>query len=170
MSENKFTMNEYLEVNIKRDLAMFCSDCYRALGWSVINTSTGLQSITLNLQRNRKIKNRTALCDLQRKCEESFNNIEKLGKSKEAKPMAIALGIGLVGTVFMAGATFAYLASMIGLCIVLAIVGFSGWILPYFIYKNTLEKNIAKTNPLIESNYDVIYEACEKARELLLDK
>lgn len=170
MREDKFTMNEYLEVNINKDLAMFCSDCYSALGWTVINTNTGIKSITLKLQRKRKFENRTVLCDLQRKCEDAFNNIEKLEKSKEIKPIALSLGIGILGTAFIAGATFAYLAYMIVLCVILAIVGFTGWILPYFIYINILKKNIEKTKPLIDSNYDVIYEACDKARELLLDK
>lgn len=44
---------------------------------------------------------------------------------------------GMVGTAFMAGATFAVTARepMIWLCIVLAVPGFIGWVLPYFLYK-----------------------------------
>lgn len=68
-NENKLVMNEYLEVSVKSDLVQLCSDCYHALGWTIINSSSGLDAVKLKLQRDRKIKNRVALCDLQRKCE-----------------------------------------------------------------------------------------------------
>lgn len=128
--ENKLVMNEYLEVYVKSDLVQLCSDCYHALGWTVINSSSRIDSVKLKLQRDRKIKNRVALCDLQRKCEDAFINIEKLERSKNTKAMALSLGAGIVGTLFMTGATFAFLSAMISLCIVLAIPGFIGWGLP----------------------------------------
>jgi hypothetical protein len=167
VNENKFVMNEYLEVNVKQNLVQLCSDCYHALGWTIMNTSTGINSVTLKLQRNRKIKNRVALCDLQRKCEDGFCSIEKLEGSKTTKAMAVSLGFGIVGTAFMAGSVFAYLGSMIPLCVILAIPGFIGWGLPYFLYKKFLKESTDKVNPMIDRNYDVIYEACEKASQLL---
>jgi len=167
MDEKKFGMNEYLEVNLKQDLVPLCSDCYHTLGWTITNTSAGIgDSVILKLQRDRKIKNRTALCDLQRKCEDAFSAIEKLENSKTTKPTAVSLGIGIAGTVFMAGSVFAYLASMIPLCVILAIPGFIGWGSPYFFYKKFLKESTEKANPMIEGNYDVIYEACEKAEQL----
>jgi hypothetical protein len=167
MSEKNFIMNEYLEVNVNQDLLQLCSDCYRAMGWIIINTSNGIGTVTLKLQRDRKIKNRTALCDLQRKCEEAFKAIEGLEKSKTKNAMAASLGIGLLGTIFMAGSTFAYLGGFIPLCVVLAIPGFGGWMLPYFLYKKIEKQSINKVIPMIDQNYDVIYEACEKATNLL---
>lgn len=167
MNEKKFVMNEYLEVNVKRDLVQLCSDCYCALGWTIMNTSSGIDSVTLKMQRDRKIKNRVALCDLQRKCEDAFRSIEKLESSKTTNAMSVSLGAGIVGTVFMAGSVFAYLAAMIPLCVILAIPGFIGWGLPYFLYKKFLKASTEKTNPKIDSNYDIIYEACEKASQLL---
>jgi len=166
-NENRLVMNEYLEVSIKSDLVQLCSDCYHALGWTVINSSSGIDSVKLKFQRDRKIKNRVALCDLQRKCEDAFINIEKLERSKNTKAMALSLGVGIVGTVFMAGATFSFLSNMILLCVVLAIPGFIGWGLPYFLYKKNKKKSSEQMNPMIESNYVVIYEACEKASQLL---
>lgn len=167
-NENKLVMNEYLEVSVKPDLVQLCSDCYHALGWTIINSSSGIDSVKLKLQRDRKIRNRVALCDLQRKCEDAFINIEKLERSKNIKAMALSLGVGIVGTVLMAGSTFAYLAVMIPLCVVLAIPGFIGWGLPYFLYKKNIQKSTEQVNPMIESNYDAIYEACEKASQLLV--
>lgn len=167
MNENKFVMNEYLDVNVKQDLVQLCSDCYHALGWTIINTSTGIDSVTLKMQRDRKIKNRVALCDLQRKCEEAFTAIEKLESSKTTKAMSVSLGVGIVGTVFMAGSVFAYLAAMLPLSILLAIPGFIGWGFPYFLYKKYRKESADKIKPVIDRNYDIIYEACEKANQLL---
>ena len=167
MNENKFVMNEYMEVSVKQDLVQLCSDCYHALGWTIMNTSTGIDSVKLKLQRDRKIKNRVALCDLQRKCEDTFSAIEKLENSKTTKAMAVSLGVGILGTVFMAGSVFVYLASMIPVCVILAIPGFIGWGLPYFLYKKFIKESTEKVSPLIDRNYDVIYEACEKASQML---
>jgi hypothetical protein len=167
MNEKKFVMNEYLDVNVKRNLVHLCSDCYHALGWIIINTSTGIDSVTLKLQRDRKIKNRVALCDLQRKCEDAFSAIEKLESLRTLKAMAVSIGVGLVGTAFMAGSVFAYLASMIPICVIFAIPAFIGWGLPYFLYKKYIMESTEKVNPMIDSNYYVIYEACEKASQLL---
>ena len=69
----------------------------------------------------------------------------------------------------MAGATFAVTTQppYVILCILLAIPGFIGWILPYFVYKKVLGKQIEKVTPLIEEKYDEIYEICEKGNRLL---
>lgn len=166
MNGNSIVMNEYLEVNVKQSLVQLCSDCYHALGWTVMNTRTGIDSVTLKLQRDRKIKNRVALCDLQRKCEDAFTSIEKLERSKSTKAMSVSLGIGIVGTVFMTVSVFAYLAALIPVCVIFAIPGFIGWGLPYYLYRKLEKQSIIKVNPLIDSNYDIIYDACEKASQL----
>ena len=77
--------------------------------------------------------------------------------------------MGILGTAFMAGATFAVTAQppQILLCIILAIPGFLGWILPYFLYKTGVRKQTEKITPLIEEKYDEIYEICEKGNKLL---
>jgi len=41
--------------SVKLDLVQLCSDCYHALGWTVINSSSGMESVKLKLQRDRKI-------------------------------------------------------------------------------------------------------------------
>jgi len=164
---NEFIMNEYIDVNVNQKLVQLCSDCYKELGWTIINTSSSMDSVKMKMQRDRKIKNRTALCDLQRKCESAFTAIEKLERTKTLKAMAMSLGIGIVGTAFMAGSVFAYLAAMIPLCVLLAIPAFVGWALPYFIYKKIFIETSAKVSVMIDHNYDVIYDSCEKARHLI---
>jgi len=166
-TSNKFIMNEYIDVSVNQNLVKLCSDCYKELGWEVINTSSTAACVTIKMQRDRKIKNRAALCDLQRKCEGAFTSIEKLEKSKTSKAMFMSLGLGIVGTAFMTGSVFAYLASMITLCIVLALPAFIGWSLPYFLYKKIWNETSTKANVMIDHNYDVIYNLCEKASHLL---
>ena len=81
--------------------------------------------------------------------------------------MIAALIVGLIGTAFLAGATFAYLGGLVVLCIVLALPGFAGWIFPYFLYNSAYAKQSAKVDPLIENKQDEIYEVCERANALL---
>ena len=47
---NKFMMNEYIDVNVKQNLVQLCSNCYKELGWYVINTSSGIDSVTIKMQ------------------------------------------------------------------------------------------------------------------------
>jgi len=159
-------MKEYIDVNVNQNLVQLCSDCYKELGWDIINASSAVNSVSIKMQRDRKIKNRAALCDLQRKCEEAFSSIEKLERTKTSKAMGMSLGIGIVGTAFMAGSVFAYLASMILFSIILAIPAFIGWTLPYFFYKKIYKETSTKVNVMIEHNYDVIYDSCKKASYL----
>lgn len=167
MNEKNFSMNEYLDVDVSENLIAICSDCYRALGWTIVNTKNGIGTVTMKLQRDRKIKNRVALYELQRKCEEAFKSIEHLERSKTKSAMAISIGIGIIGTIFMAGSVFAYLAGMIPLSVMLAIPGFTEWMLPYFLYKKIEKQSISEATPIIDENYDVIYRSCEKASNLL---
>lgn len=166
-NENKFTMNEYLEVEINQKQLEFCKDCYRALGWTIVNINSGIIKMTMKLRRDRKIKNREQLGVLQRNCEDALKSIEQLEESKTTKAMAVSLGIGIVGTVFMGCSVFAYLTGMFRLHVFLAIPGFIGWVLPYYLYKNMKKKSSAKAEPMIAHNYDLIYDACEKAVSLL---
>ena len=57
---------------------------------------------------------------------------------------------------------------MVVLCILLAVPGFTGWIVPYFLYRALLRKKSAKVSPLIEDKYEEIYEICEKGSDLLI--
>ncbi|SHJ99976.1 hypothetical protein SAMN02745136_01485 [Anaerocolumna jejuensis DSM 15929] len=167
MSEKKFTINDYLEVKISQNLVRLCSDCYQALGWVITDTRLGVDMVTLKLERNRKIPNRSSLCELQRTCEDAFIQIERLEKIKMAKPIGGSLGVGLLGTALIAVSIFAITGYLAPLWVILAIPGFSAWGSAYFLYKKFLRESMAKVSPLIERNYDIIYEACEKAEQLL---
>ena len=92
-------------------------------------------NVILRLKRDRKIINKMELTRLQRNFESCVREIDMLEKSKTSAATVYALIIAVIGTAFMAGATFAVTAQPphISLCILFAIPGFIGWIHPYFI-------------------------------------
>ena len=169
-NENNFIGYEYKEATVNRGMESVYTDGYANFGWELDGTAPsqqGISAITLKLKRDRKIRNKAELTRLQRQFESCAAEIDALERSKTTGAMIAAFSIGLLGTAFMAGSVFAYLAGMLPLCIILAIPAFIGWILPYFSYHNIQRKKTAKVTPMIENQYDAIYEVCEKANALL---
>lgn len=172
MSEQEFTMYEYKELNVVSAQASFYLDCYEHFGWKPDDhfaPQNRGDMLILKLKRNRKIVNRTELTRLQRNFEADMKEIEKLEDSKTTSATMIASTIGIFGTACMAGSVFAVTAEppIIWLCVLLAIPGFVGWILPYFAYKKVKEKKTDRIDRYIEEKYDEIYELCEKGHSLL---
>jgi len=167
---NDFIGYEYKDVTVKRDSASLYTDSYPNFGWTLEGATIpigGVGSVTMKFKRDRKIRNKAELTRLQRQFEAQVAEIEALERSREIGASAAAYGIGIAGTAFMAGSVFVYLADMLPLCIILAIPAFAGWVLPYFMYCNIRIKKTEKVAPLIERQYDTIYEVCEKANALL---
>lgn len=163
---------EYKEITVSWAKASLYLDGYESFGWHesehfLLEKSGG--SVTLHLRRDRKILNKIELTRLQRNFEASMEELTTLEHSKTRKPQMIALTVGMIGTVFMAGSTFAVTAEppLIWLCVVLAIPGFIGGIAPYFLYQFFVKKRTALVTPLIEQKQDEIYDLCQKGSELL---
>ena len=171
-NENKYVGYEYRDIAVACDMESLYVDSYACFGWQFVGRQPSLLGITssmVNLQfkRDRKILNKAELTRLQRHFDSCVSEIKKMEQSKTNDASIVAFTIGIAGTAFMAGSVFAYFASAIMLCIVLAIPAFIGWSVPYFAYRSTLEKKQAKIAPLIESKYDEMYEVCQKANGLL---
>ena len=171
-SERNYIGYEYRDISVESDMESLYIDSYECFGWQFEGRQAsllGLGSGTANLKfkRDRKVLNKAELTRLQRHFDSCVSEITRMEQSKTNYASVAAFTIGIIGTAFMAGAVFSYLASMIVLCIVLAVPAFIGWISPYFAYRSTFEKKKAKVTPLIESKYDEIYEVCEKASGLL---
>ena len=178
-----FIAYEYKEVSADSGQISFLIDGYENFGWEVDENiiqygmekypeKTGAShrgKAVLRLKRNRKIINKMELTRLQRNFEACVTEIKNLEKEKTSRPAVQALSLGIGGTAFMAGSTFTVTADppQILLCIILAIPGFLGWILPCFLYKRGVRKQTEKIAPLIEEKYDEIYEICEKGNKLL---
>ena len=186
-SSEHYVGYEYMEVKADCTRASMYIDGYANFGWEQdenLNTaymqniphvrnnvalSRNGESVLLRFKRDRKIMNKAELTRLQRNFEDCMRQIETLEKSKMSLAKTVSISVGVAGTIFMAGSTFAVTASppIIWLCVLLAIPGFAGWILPYFFYKAIVSKRTEIVNPLIEDKYDEAYEICEKGSRLL---
>lgn len=166
-----FVGYEYKEMVTDSSRLSFLLDGYESFGWEEDGslTESVQQRAVLRMKRNRKIVNKVELTRLERNFEACVDEIEKLEKAKTSAAAMYAIMLGIIGTAFMAGSTFAVTAQPPHyiLCILLAVPGFLGWIFPYFLYKKIAGKQKEKILPLIEAKYDEIYEICEKGNKLL---
>jgi len=178
MSDNTCTHEnfigyEYKEVVTTREMESVYADAYFNFGWKLegITPSTfDFSTVSLKFKRDRKIRNKAELSRLQRQFEAGISEIDNLERSKTTSAFVTAMTVGLIGTAFLGGATFAFIfAEMIPLMILLAISGFVGWFLPYFLYKKIVAKRSATVVSLVESQYDTIYEICGKGHALLAE-
>lgn len=179
-----FVGYEYKEITVNAGQASMYLDGYENFGWIAEEAAGGKVSsyehpyqagkqgknqVTIRLKRDRKIINKMELTRLQRNFEACIHEIGMLERAKTSAATAWALAVGIAGTVFMAGSTFAvtHEPPMIWLCVLLAIPGFIGWILPYFVYHRLVKEKTEKLQPLIEQKLEEIYEVCEKGHALL---
>jgi len=171
IKRDNFIGYEYRDITVARNLESIYKDSYQNFGWKLEKESSplslGIGSVTMKFKRNRKIQNKAELTRLQRQFDACINEITRMEDSKMTSASVVAFTAGIIGTALLAGSTFSYLSSLIVLCIMLAIPGFIGWIIPYFLYKSTYVKKNAKLMPLIDGKYDEIYEVCERASDLL---
>jgi hypothetical protein len=170
-SEN-FVVYECKDITVRRDMESLYADSYPSFGWTLEGTGAhvlGLSSVMLKFKRDRKTRNKAELTRLQRQFESIVGEIERLENSKTIGASIVAFTVGIVGTAFLAGSVFAITATPqnIPLCIILGVPGFIGWALPYFLYTRILKKRIDTVTPLIDGQYDAIYEVCERAGALL---
>ena len=173
-----FVGYEYKEIVAENNQVSFLLDGYECFGWELDENIAGnresknlsyQKKAVLHLKRNRKIINKMELTRLQRNFEACVKEIEALEKSKTSAATMYALIVAIIGTAFMAGSTFAVTAQppYIVLSAILAVPGFIGWIIPYFLYRKVIGKQTERIVPLIEQKYDEIYEICEKGNKLL---
>ncbi|MGN0341177.1 MAG: hypothetical protein ACI4DO_00125 [Roseburia sp.] len=174
MNEGKksFVGYEYKEVTVEENLASMYLDCYENFGWigeEELADARTPHRVTIRMKRDRKIINKMELTRLQRNFEACANDMEKLEKAKTTAALIWSITIGMIGTVFMAGSTFAitHEPPIIWLCVLLAIPGFAGWILPYFVYREIVKKQTKKIQPLMDEKLEEIYKVCEKGHSLL---
>lgn len=165
-----FVGYEYKEISASGERASFYLDCYENFGWTLDErTQESAAKGKLILKRERKIMNKMELTRLQRHFEVCLDEIRALEQSKTTSATIWAIAVGLIGTVFMAGATFAavHIPPLYMLSAILAVPGFTGWILPCFLYKKLAAKRMKAVAELMERQYDEIYEICEQGNRLL---
>lgn len=162
-----FVGYEYKEVSVKGRNTSLYLDGYQNFGWE-LDERTQEEALrgkgTLILKRNRKIINKMELTRLQRYFEACMNELETLEQSKTSRATIFSVLVGLIGTVFLAGATFAAVHEppLVLLSAVLAVPGFIGWITPIFLYRSLVRRRTKVVDELMEQKYDEIYEVCQK--------
>jgi hypothetical protein len=171
-NEEQFIAYEYKNVTAACGLESIYLDGFRNFGWEPDGSvpffsPKGTAAVMLKFKRNRNIKNKGDLARLERQFESSIQEIAILEKSKTSIASIVAFTVGIIGAAFMAGAVFAYMAGMLPLMVILAIPGFFGWVFPYFCYTGVTAKQVQKTTPLIDKQFDAVYDVCEKAHALL---
>jgi F0F1-type ATP synthase assembly protein I len=165
-----FVAYEYTTIRVERDLEPLYKDAYANFGWIVEGYGPSLpnvSTVTLKLKRDRRIKNRPMVLELQRKCENALRSITSLEKAKTTTAMAWSLSLGIVGSAFLAGAVFAIDADLIVLSIPLGAIGLVGWLAGYLAHGRVKANKTTQLAPLIDRQYDVVYETGEQASHLL---
>lgn len=160
---------EYKKIDPREGYASLRLDCYPSFGWTADERTEGVGSDrAITLKRDRKLVNKMELTRLQRHFEACVDEIKALEKSKTASATVWAIVVGVIGTAFLAGATFAAVHEppLIVLTILLAVPGFLGWVLPYFLYRRLAAKRARVVAELVEQKYDEIYEICEQGNRL----
>ena len=175
---------EYREISVPGEYASLCLDSYPCFGWEA-DPNRGpdgpgrgparpggpgaKDTVTLYFRRVRDIRSKAELTRLQRNFDSCIAELKALEQAKRTQGMIAALTVGILGTAFMAGSTFAAVATppIIWLTILLAIPGFLGWVLPYFLYRAAVRRKTVQIEPLMEQKYDEINEICEKGSRLL---
>ena len=171
-ADSVFIGYEYKDVTVPGDMASVYADGYVNFGWSlegsdVPSAPAGSDTVALKFKRDRKIRNKAELTRLQAQFESCAGEIVTMERSKTTTASIAAYTVGIVGCAFMAGSVFAYLGGLLPLCIVLAVPGFLGWLIPYFAHQKIKKDKTAKLAPLINQKYDEIYAVSEKANGLL---
>ncbi|MDQ7991619.1 MAG: hypothetical protein AAGC63_08950 [Propionicimonas sp.] len=161
---------EYLTVTTDRDLEPLYADTYRSFGWIIESTTTSvpnLHTVTIKLKRDRDLRNRPLVTELQRKAENALTAIRDLEKSRTTAATCTALAIGVTGSAFLAGSVFAIEADLWALSIPLGGIGLLGWLAGYLAHGRVKSRKTAQTTPLIEAQYEIVYKASEQASRLL---
>ncbi|MFT4306072.1 MAG: hypothetical protein QM604_04185 [Microbacterium sp.] len=171
---------EYVSVRAPRDLESLYQDTYRGFGWVVEGTEVAdpirplpltpairPSSVTLRLKRDRGIRNRQLVQELQRKAEKSLAAIARMERSKTSSAIAAAIGFGIVGAALLAGAMFSMNAALLALSIVLGAVGLLLWLGGFLAYGVVRGRRVTRVSPLIDREHDVLYETAGQASRLL---
>ncbi|MGN1248620.1 MAG: hypothetical protein ACI4XW_00970 [Candidatus Spyradocola sp.] len=163
---------EYKEATVPAQQASMYMDCYACFGWEPDGNMAAIQgrsSTTLRMKRNRNLINRMELTRLQQHFEACAHEIDALSASRTCSATAWSLTVGVLGTAFMAGSTFAVVHEppIVWLCVLLAIPGFLGWLLPPFVHQRIARQKTRQLQPMIEAKQEEINKICEKGHSLL---
>jgi hypothetical protein len=158
---------EYTTIRVVRAEESLHREVHESFGWVLDGCVRARETVTLELKRDRRIRNRPVVAELQRTAEAALAAIERLERSKTATASAVAWSVGVAGAAFFAGAVFSLDAGLVPLFLYLGFHGVLCWVAPHFVHTRLRHRRTAKVAPLIDREYEVLHEAAERARGLL---
>lgn len=84
---------EYSTVRIECDVESLYRDAYRSFGWTLEDTKDGSPEtgiVTIRMRRDPRMKNRSIIVELQRRCEDALEDISRM---KRVTPVAKLLPV-----------------------------------------------------------------------------
>ena len=165
-ANTEFVAFEYTTVRAPRDLARLYEDTYGNFGWTVTDEQTVPGAVELKLKRDRSIRGRRALAELERKAQRSLANIGRLNSSPRTFAMTTAIGIGVIGAAFLAASVFT-LGGFIVASVALGVVGLLGWAVGAGSYFGVRRRRTAKLAARLDDEYRTVFECSEQATRLL---
>jgi len=187
-SKNDFVAYEYKKIMVKRDSVSVFTDCLSNFGWILIDEyeygyqpevtsytpvhtverhTNDLETVVLKFKRDRHIRNKLEVSKLERKCETALSSAGSLERKNNAYKMGITLGVGILGAVFLAIAVFNFISANVIIGVFLTILGIAGLGIGYLANRKVEQKRSEQTEPMIQQQLEIAYEACEQAHALL---
>lgn len=170
ISADGFVAYEYTKVQAPHGLEALYLDTYRSFGWVLDDTASGgsAGTVTLSLKRDRSIRNRPMVQELQRKAVASLGNISRWERSKTSVPTTIAITLGVLGCIPLAGAVFMITgAAARFLSTLLGIIGLVMWGAGAALYLRLKRTRTINLDARIDKEQDIVFDAGAQAARLL---
>jgi len=161
--EKEFIAYEYKTVYVSKDRSQLFFDLIDNFGWEVTKKENCFSKVKVDLRRKYSQQTYGQIVEQEKTFFDSFDKLEKIKSTKKDSGTLISLTIGLIGTSFMAGAVFSFLASKIILMVSLAIPAFVLWAIAPLIYKKLVNKSQAKANIESAILQEIIYRMSKSA-------
>jgi hypothetical protein len=166
-NEQQTVSYEYTTIRVERAKEPLHREVHESFGRVLDGRVQAGETVILELKRDRRIRNRPVVAELQRTAEEALASIERLEQSKTATASAVAWSVGLAGAAFFAGAVFSLNAGLVPLFLFLGFHGLLFWAAPYFLHTRLRNRRTAKVAPLIDREYEALHATAERARGFL---
>ena len=162
---------DYKTTIVSKKFESAWTDSYGSFGWRLERREPAMghkssDKVELYFKRDRKIEHKNELNLLEFTMENTMSSVEHMEKNKTFSASVAGYVTGLLGTVFMAISTFAYLASEIAVCVEFGIAGFCAWVLAFVAYALMKDKKAKKVAAEIERKFDEVNDICIRAYEL----
>ncbi|ROP66473.1 hypothetical protein [Curtobacterium sp. ZW137] len=171
---------EYTRVSVPKNKVTLYRDTYRNFGWeggTAERPRPGSATTEIEFKRNRDIRNRDEVIDLQRKAQGALETITGLERSRTMVASVLAYLIGIVGAAFLGLSVFAtqsdvnvpaIVENAAGMpAVISGAIGIVLWVVAPLVYLGARAWRSARVQPQIDRQFAVVDGACEQASQRL---